>query len=355
MENQKKVCFFINTLAVPGGTQRVLTTLVNQLVNGYNVSIIVTDSLEKVFALDDRVNVVMISPVRNKLLLWKNSMDVYFYLKRNSIDFFIVLDANISLVYNCIVPRGCQSIVWEHLSLQNNQTSLFCKFSRWISTKCVTKFILINDFELKCWREKYALPANKTIKIPNAVNFQNTPLVDPEKLFANRKLLAIGNDIHIKGFDLLLESWKILDAKDWLLQIVGLTEKRANKLRGLIAEYGLELSVELVPPVNNIEKYYENASIFCVSSRSEVLPMVLIEAQAYGLPAVCFPCGGGPIEIVNNSGIICTSYSVNEYAKALNDIISNRDLFVKFSKAAQSVIDKFNIKNIAQQWDEILK
>ncbi|MBL4745963.1 MAG: glycosyltransferase [Flavobacteriaceae bacterium] len=350
---KKKVCFFLNTLAVPGGTQRVLTTIVNQLVNNYTVSIIVTESLETVFDLDDRVQLVMIPSVKNSFFLWKRSFFVYNYLKKKSIHYFVVLDANISLIYNCFVPSKCQAIIWEHLSLKNNRTTFFCRLSRWMATKYVDKFVFLNDLEIKLWRDKYALSERKIVKIYNPLSFNNIPKVDPQGLFSKKKMLAVGNAIHVKGFDLLLESWRILNAKGWVLQIVGLTEERAKDLMVLITEFELEKSVELIPPVSNIEYYYLNASIYCLSSRSEVLPMVLIEAQAYGLPAVCFPCGGGPKEILNQSGIICNSYSVNEYAMALRSLIESSAAFVKFSNAAQISSKEFEISKIIKEWERV--
>ncbi len=47
--------------------------------------------------------------------------------------------------------------------------------------------------------------------------------------------------------------------------------------------------------------FYRQASFFCMSSRFEGLPMVLLEAQSYSLPIVAFDCDTGPAEIIQDN------------------------------------------------------
>jgi len=59
---------------------------------------------------------------------------------------------------------------------------------------------------------------------------------------------------------------------------------------------GIEKSV-LIPgwvDASELDAYYRKASIFCLPSFEEGLPMALLEAMSYALPVVCTPVGGVP-------------------------------------------------------------
>ena len=46
--------------------------------------------------------------------------------------------------------------------------------------------------------------------------------------------------------------------------------------------------------VSDMETAYTSSSIYVMTSHFEGLPMVLIEAQSVGLPAVSYMCSSGP-------------------------------------------------------------
>ena len=83
------------------------------------------------------------------------------------------------------------------------------------------------------------------------------------------------------------------------LDIIGEGEERPL-LEQRIHFYGLDGQVTLTRPTQEIGKVYQEASILASSSRYEGLPMVLLEAQAFGLPIVAFQCKCGPKDIVSD-------------------------------------------------------
>ncbi|WP_261863585.1 glycosyltransferase [Psychrobacter sp. JCM 18900] len=115
--------------------------------------------------------------------------------------------------------------------------------------------------------------------------------------------MAVGGLTQIKGFDMLLEAWVQVNSSmpDWKLVIVGEGEDR-NKITGFIERAKLTESVCLVGNTSHISRYYEQAEIFCLSSRFEGFPMVLLETLAFGLPVVSFDCDTGPAEILKGTG-----------------------------------------------------
>src|SRR5690606_41182606 len=105
------------------------------------------------------------------------------------------------------------------------------------------------------------------------------------------------------GFDILLEAWALQKNHDWSLQIVGLSDSDIDILNQIICEKKLS-NIQLFGRISNIEQFYKNAAVFLLPSRKEATPLVLIESQAYGLPAIVFDHLPGVLELLNESGII---------------------------------------------------
>jgi len=116
-------------------------------------------------------------------------------------------------------------------------------------------------------------------------------------------LLSVGGLSLVKGFDYLIRAIKILIDEfretDVLLVIVGEGELRKELLR-MISAYSLDGHVRLVGAVRHHELglWYSAADLFCLASRSEGWPNVVVESLACGTPVVATAVGGIP-EIIN--------------------------------------------------------
>ena len=138
----------------------------------------------------------------------------------------------------------------------------------------------------------------------------------------HKKFLTIGRFSHLhKGFDILINAFALFakQNQDWTLDIVG-EGSEEEMLRSLISKHQLEKRVTIFPFTKNVEKHYESASVYVLSSRWEGFPLVLFEAMSYGLPILSSDI---PIakEILENKGVstLFTSENINDLAnKAIN-------------------------------------
>ena len=101
--------------------------------------------------------------------------------------------------------------------------------------------------------------------------------------------LSIGRLEKVKGFDLLIKSWKNIDKN---LKIIGSGSEK-NQLNRLIRKHKLENKIEIYDCVNRekLINFYEGASVLIIPSRNEGGPRVALEALYLGIPVLSTDVG----------------------------------------------------------------
>lgn len=157
------------------------------------------------------------------------------------------------------------------------------------------------------------------------------PLSETEKTRYKKKLgvdkskmvLTIGQFIHRKGFDVLLEAWnKELD-ESCSLVIVGGGEEE-NQYRQYIADHNLK-NVQLVgfKQKEEIFEYYKAADLFVLPTREDIWGLVINEAMACGLPVISTNMCLGAVELIENgiNGYIVPVNNSNELTEAMKKLL----------------------------------
>lgn len=180
---------------------------------------------------------------------------------------------------------------------------------------------------------------------------------------ANRLWLGTISELHKnKGLKYLIEAIHLLEvATDDrtclpIVVIIGDGERK-EKLQGRINRYGLGDTVFLIGRVNEAEKYLTAFDIFSLTSITEALPYVLLEAGQAGLPILASSVGGIP-EIIDNmkSGILVEPRDSEEIKKAIDFIIKNPNSATVFSQNIKEKIKvHFNKDTMVRKTVEVYK
>ncbi|MEI7423470.1 MAG: glycosyltransferase family 4 protein [Prolixibacteraceae bacterium] len=206
---------------------------------------------------------------------------------------FLLSIGNYPIILSALVPRSEQLKTIGCLHSQYHASRHIWKFLRWLLYPRLDLLVSLTQKDLP--RLKKHNPQVRVI--PNPLTFYPE---QPAEL-KNKIILAVGRIDFLKGYDLMLEVFERFcrTNPDWHLRIIGDGPLKAE-IERIAEKKGLSDRFTIFPASNNIEKEYLEASIFLMTSRSEGLPMVLLEAQACGLPIIAFDCETGPAEIIHH-------------------------------------------------------
>lgn len=121
--------------------------------------------------------------------------------------------------------------------------------------------------------------------------------------------------------------------------------------------YNVEDSIEFAGQQKNMSEFYNKASFFCMSSRFEGLPMVLLEARSYKLPIVSFDCDTGPAEVIEDGkdGFLVNVDNLQEFSqKILKMAKMDENTFLHFVENSENASIRFEIQNIIRLWIELI-
>ena len=189
-------------------------------------------------------------------------------------------------------------------------------------------------------------------RIPNTVR----PLPGPKADLGAKTVYAAGRFRYQKGFELLIPAWAETAKAhpDWRLRLRG-RGHLGSRFRGLIEEYGLQDSVTIEGPAEDIGADMAEASVFVLSSRFEGFPLILLEAMSKGMGVVSFDCPTGPADIVDDhrNGLLVPAEDVAGLARAIREIVEDEELRRRLAAAAVETAHGYTIEAIGPLWEEL--
>ena len=356
-----------------GGMERVLTNKANYLVkHGYEVSIVTTDQRgeKPFFPLDERIPCYDLGinyeenngkSFFHKLIhypfkQYKHKKRLSALLKRLKADIVISMFCN-DASFLPSIQDGSRKVLEIHFSrfkrLQYGRKGLWKWADEYRSKQDVKvasrfdRFVVLTEEDKGYWGNLKNLCV-----IGNARTF-----VSPQPAsLENKKVIAVGRYSYQKGFDRLISAWSKVchEVDDWKLYLVGDGELRES-LQQQINELNLSESVVLGKAETDMLSVYQNASILAMSSHYEGLPMVLLEAQAVGLPIVSCACKCGPKDVVEDGvdGFLVKEGDVDALANRLLMLMKDEDLRKRMGAAAFARSERYTEERIMKQWMDL--
>lgn len=366
-----KLIYCIHSTSNSGGMERVLSNKVNYFSNlpGYEVYIITTGQRErphfydispKVKCIDLKINyseTITGNPISR---LFKSYIKYFHHKKRlKKVLFDLKADIVVSMFTNDVnflyeIKDGSKKVLEIHFSREFRLLANRKGITRLLDlymTNCNDKIVAKYDrFVVLTLEDKHSWKNHKNISvIYNSVTDSNN---NATSLLDNKKVLAIGRLTYQKNLELLIELWEQISKKypEWCLTIVGTGDSK--ELIEKIDKMKLNDVIKLVPSTSKISDYYIDSSLYLMTSRFEGLPMVLLEAQNYGLPIVSFDCKCGPKEVITDGqdGYLIQMGDKEDFIAKTTDLIENISLRKEFGRIAKENSKRFSEEIIMKQW-----
>jgi glycosyltransferase involved in cell wall biosynthesis len=345
--------FLVHDIHFGGGGERVSVNLANWLIEKNHLVTIVSTGVPRkdkvLFNIHKNVDIDYLGiDFRNGLNAVNKIKSVFAvrdYFRRKDLTGLVIGIGTYPNLLLSLLPRnknirriGCQHCSYASLNLP-------WRFLGKIFFGKLDTLVSLTEWDLPKWQTMN----RSTVVIPNAVSF----FPAEGAMLSNKIILAIGRIDHGKAYDLLLQVFERFSTKEkeWKLRIIG-DGPLKNKIRDRVEKRGLTGRVEILSPTENIEKEYLDASVYMMTSRSEGLPMVLLEAKACGLPVISFDCETGPADIIRDGkdGYLIDCFDTNKMAEKLAILCADPLMRRKFGCKGREDIRRFFPEIIGEKW-----
>lgn len=361
----QKLAFFMRW-AQGGGAERVMISLANQFVEaGYRVDFVFVNAQGKFIQdIDPRIQIVDLKAQRAAFASWH----FYRYLCKeqphtvisalNYINIFAILA---TLLMPSHKPK---LIVTEHGTLgatsQNltGRARLVPKLMQWLYP-FAQQVIAVSDGVADDLAQQIALPRQNIMTIYNPIDFTKIeqlkaqPLQHPWGEQNIPIVLGVGRLVEVKNFPLLIEAFlQVRKTMSCRLVILGEGEKR-NELEQLVQASAYAEDICLLGFSENPYPWMARADVFVLSSNSEGLPTVLIEAIACGASVISTDCPHGPREILQDGayGILVPVNDVQQMVQTMTHILQQPP---QSQINVQPLLEKFQQKRAFQAYQQLL-
>ena len=370
-KRQMKILYQIHSTYNPGGMERVLLNKVRYLVEekGWDVTVVTTDQHGRpsFYPFPDGVKMIDLginySDDNGRPFVQK----LTGYLRRRQEHkkrLKALLEKERPDIVDCFYPGECsfvpglkdgskkvmelhQSKLFHHQYNRSGLMGLADKARALMDERLVRKFdrfVVLTQEDMQMWGD---MPGIRVI--PNAASF----IAEKYSDCSQKRVIAVGRLDYQKSFDRLIQVWEKMHQQmpEWRLDIFGQGEWK-DMLQRMIDERGLEASVNLNAPTKDIGKEYSESSMIVMSSHYEGFPMVMIEAMACGLPAVCFDfkCGPRDIIIEGENGLIVPDGDIDGLAEAMVRLMRDDELRKRMGENAKKVVEKYSEDRVMGLW-----
>ena len=246
---------------------------------------------------------------------------------------------------------------------------------RWIKTRLLKKAYqtayrtIGNSLSLsEASRIAFGIPRDRIVTISNGFYFDeiarlsecpsdNSPYGSTDQTF---NLVTVGRLHPQKGFDQLLKAIHEVrqrrNSPVITLTIVGQGPEHESLAR-LVDELSLSQQVRFTGFQSNPYPLLRSADLFCLSSRYEGMPNVLVEAMSLGVPVLSTDCPHGPRDILQGGelGTLVSNLDVQSLADGIEQAMkpdsAREDRTVQ---ARESVLTRFGISPTTEALENLL-
>ncbi len=257
-------------------------------------------------------------------------------------------------VYAWLAMRGtgvpfvstCHNWIANDLSVK-----VYGVIDRWVLRHFVVVVAVSEDVRQQLLRS--GVGSERIRLIFNGVNSAAFPMIQPEMRQGVLRVGLAGRLSFEKGVDLFLQAaarvLRIFPETQFV--VVGDGPDR-EKLEALVQELGVSAQVQLAGRCEDMPAFYKSLDVLVSSSRTEGLPIALLEAMASALPLVATRVGEVPQLIQHGvTGLLIPVEDVPALADAIETMLGDAERRRKFGHAGrQRILDQYSAERMTEAY-----
>jgi len=365
--NKKKILYIITHLEL-GGAQKQLLSLLEGLKGKYSLYLCTGNEgyLKNRFLGINNLEIKLIPELVREINPFYDFIafiKLFKYIRANQFDFVHVHSPKASLLGRWAAYfSGVKNIIYTvhgwpfHDHMKKITYFLFLLIEK-MSALITKKIIVVSNFDFKVGFKKIT-SSGKLACIHYGIDVKRFDDLYQKRLKKSKPDKA--NIINISCFKPQKDIFSFLDLVKKLVEkypdlnfmLIGdgfLRKKIEEKIKLL----NLENNVELKGWVDNPESFFEDASMFILTSLWEGLPVALIEAVISGVGVVVTDTGGLRDIVVNNKqGLIVESKNASQIYLACINILDNYEKWDRIFKDNRKTLD-YNHWSVERMVDDI--
>jgi len=377
------ILFTIGSYNSFGGTEKITTVLANAFSSrGHHVCLAAFrgDCDSELFGLNAMINCYNLKQIALRKVLIEQKIDVI--INQWCLPFFVTSTINkarkglnirlISVLHG--VPDKSKKVIVAEDAVKASHG--FLKVIAWIKLLVIhaiikasirsvynksDAYVVLSKGFIKSFQDYTGLNNTpKLLAIGNPITLPTPATHRPLYTAKKKQLLYVGRmDKENKRVNRIVEAWEQIAEHypDWNLTLVG-GGPHLEELNSYAAEKNIPRITFTGFVKEDPIRYYEESSIFMLTSDLEGFGLVLVEAMAYGVVPIVYGSYVSLFDIIDNgtNGIITpTPYSQDGTIAAMRKLMDNPELLATMSAAAIEKSMQFNLESIVKQWEELLK
>lgn len=219
------------------------------------------------------------------------------------------------------------------------------------------KYVILSDSFKKIIASLYKIKGEKLVTIPNPCSFDYQYNYDI-KTKENIILVVSRMAEQQKRISNILYIWKRLYKlyPSWQLVLIG-DGSDIDNYKNYVKNNNIE-RVNFKGQLSNVEKYYQKAKIFLMTSIWEGQPMTLIESMHNGCVPVVFDTFASVHDLIKNkkNGIIIKYANINDFIHETRALMDSDEKIAEMGEQAiKSINETYNTEFIIKRWINIIK
>lgn len=354
-----KIMFCTSSMG-KGGTERVISVLSNYFIQDNQIVIVLNTTKNIDYALDKRIKLIQLdkkqeninNSIARNITRIKTMKRVIESEKPDVILTFLPLPS-----FRAIIANRKYKIPIIVADRANPAYEYKDKISKILVKLLYNKadaFVFQTSEQKEYFNKKIQ---DKSIIIFNPIADEFTKDLDRE-VYKEKTIISVGRLAEKKNQKMLIDAFsKFLKTNpDYKLKIFGQGPLK-EQLQNQINELDMDKNIFLCGVSNNIREELEKSEIFVLSSDSEGMPNVLIEAMAVGLPVISTDCPcGGPRELIDDgkNGILIPVKDEDKLIENLEQLIQKPYWAKELGKNAKNVRQLLKTESIVKKWKEYI-